>query len=100
MNEFLVAYTAIVSTVTLIGLIIHHTRETLPRIYVNGKPITADEVKSVKPGAIRVQHNPKKGSIFIPPTDIEIERNRIIEERKSQGLDTPIDILRERSNEE
>lgn len=100
MQEFLIAYIAIISTINLIAIAIHHRRESLPRIYVNGKPSTVEQAKSASGGAIRIQKDTRKGSIFIPPSDIEIERQRVIDERGAQGLDTPIDLLRERTNEE
>lgn len=41
----------------------------------------------------------RKGTIFIPPSERELDRQRLIEERRAQGLDTPIDMLRDQDDE-
>jgi hypothetical protein len=80
---------------------IWHFKTAMPRIYISGKPIEKSDLKKLaEDGVIRVQQNPRKGSVYFPPSDIEVERQRVIDTRKAQGLDTPVEFLRERTNEE
>ena len=98
LTTVLVIFVAITSILNLIGMVAIYKRQ-YPRIYINGDKITDEEIQSQVSG-IKIKKSSKKGSIIIPPTDIEMERERIIKERSAQGLDTPIDLLRERSNDE
>lgn len=87
-----------VITLITIGMLF---RTKFLTIYLDNKSITPSELKKMSKSGIRVEVEPKKrGAIFVPPSDIDIERERIIEERRAQGLDTPIDMLRERTNDE
>lgn len=101
MTELLLTLNIVGDIAMLIGMVMLY-RKQYPRIILNGSEMTPEQAKKIaKPGVISVTYgNKRKGSIFIPPTDIDAERERIIEERKAQGLDTPVDMLRERTNEE
>lgn len=101
MQTFLLILTVLIGVGNLVALWFHHKREVLPRIYVNNEPVTAAELKKIVPGGtMRIQQNPKKGSVFIPPSEIDEERERILAERSAEGLDTPIDLLREKNDDE
>ena len=56
----------------------------------DGMTQSAAEIIKVKP----------RGRIFMPPDELEEERQRIIANRAAQGLDTPIDLLREKQYDE
>lgn len=72
-----------------------------PKIYLSGRRVTKEELShQPEPGVIRVQNDSPRGSILMPKDDLEEERERIIQNRKAQGLDTPVDMLRDNSDHE
>lgn len=100
--ESLLVYIAIIASGNLLGilwLVLRSYTTELPRIYVNGDPVSTDDIRAETNNAVRVQKIAKRGAIFIPPTELEEERDNIIKERRAQGLDTPIRMLRTESNE-
>jgi len=88
----ILAYIAIVMTIITWALM-RLLRPTLRQDHHDPK-----ERSPIKNEVKRMIGIKPKGSIFIPPSDADEERQRIIEDRAAQGLDTPIDLLREKDD--
>lgn len=99
---FLLIYMAAAITIIL-AISVYFFFNRNPKIYINGRKIVKEDLQKTgwaEGGIVRVQSETKRGAILMPDSDIEEERQRIIKERSERGLDTPVDLLRERSNEE
>lgn len=50
-------------------------------------------IKKMESGKVVAVHPRGRGSIYIPPSDVETVREKIIEENSAKGIDTPISQL-------
>lgn len=93
MTDFLLAYIALVGTATLAVLVYHNNRTVLPKIFIQGKEMP--DWRKDPDRAVRVTNDDRKGAVIMPDSEVDQERGRIIRDRAEQGLDTPVEMLRD-----
>ena len=94
----------LVSNLMTLGMQIWLMMKSYKTPIITGAQLNPANVKSLWNEATEQAQklvSPKpRGSIFMPPDELEEERQRIIANRAAQGLDTPIDLLREKQYDE
>ena len=94
MTQFLIIYSAIITTINLIALAII-SRDVRHPIYLsNVKPEDIDMAEMQKGGVIFPKKKEKRtGAIYLPEDEVEAARQDIIKKNQSEGKDTPIEDL-------
>lgn len=76
-------------TATIVSIVMNSLKDT-PDFYINGEPMKKGEAVTLS-GERGIVN--RKGSIYMPPSDVETVREQIIEKNREQGKDTPISEL-------
>lgn len=94
---FLLIYIAVVTTICLIGVVIAIKKQD-PPIFISHESLDLEEVKKHLPnGKVsmmpRFFRKKKRGAIFLPESDLEEARAKIVEENNKKGASTPLTDL-------